>query len=274
VVAPAPARALRPPPLYRLARWFRRFSLIALIVLILFLASVGYSAFQIVRSSPQSGGYSAEFAANDTIAVTGSLTISNPGWYPLSGFALALRVENASGDLLGDLNDGPATLAAGATTTLPITFYLPIASNSPAESLLVTDQDLAVGVWGNATDAYLFPVSVHFDQQKSWGAPFDDLQVAVGTPVLQGGSTVVPVTISFTNDASFAEVGSINLALVASNGAVCGGASYPLNVGPGEPYDQTQDIGLSNGCSIAGGSALATFTGDGATIPLPPEALP
>jgi hypothetical protein len=247
---------------------------VVLLVLVLYLATVGYSAFELVRSTPQSGGYSASFAANDTVAVAGSLSVSNPGFYSISGFSLALRIQNASGVLLGVLHAGPETLAAQGTTTFPIALYLPIAPNSAASSLLETDQILTVGAWGNATYAYFFPVSVHFDQNKSWGAPFANFEVAVGTPTLANGSVFVPLTISFSNHASFSEVGGLALVLRSSGGTACGGASYVLNVPPQGFYYQTEDVALESGCSLAGGSADTTFSGDGATVALPPEALP
>ncbi len=275
MAAPTPPRTRRPPGLYRLARALRRVSVVIVVLLLLFLATVGYSAFELVRSSPQqSGGYSAGFDSNDTISVTGSLSVSNPGWYPLSGFTLSLRILNASGVYLGEVSDGPVTLAAGATTSVPIALYLPVAANGAAESLLVQNQYLDLGVWGNATYAYLFPVSVHFDQNKSWGAPFSDFSVSVGTPSVANGSTTVPVTISYSNDASFAEAGSLGMTVRSSGGTACGGATYPLNVAPQSFYYETRNVTLATGCSIAGGSVVAVYSGNGVNLALPPEPLP
>jgi hypothetical protein len=247
--------------------------MVVLVVIILFLATVAYSAVRLVESSPQSGGYAASFTANDTVAITGSVVLSNAGYYPVSGFTLGVRVLDAAGDFLGNLVAGPVTLAAESTTSFPIALYLPIASGGVAESLLVTSQDLTVGFWGNTTYAYLFPISAHFTQTKFWGAPFSDLTITAGAPALMGGTVNVPVTISFTNDASFAEVGSLNVQVVQANGFVCGETSYPLNVAPGELYDQTENVGVTSGCSTAGGYVASEYVSAGTTIPLPPEPL-
>ncbi len=248
--------------------------MVVLVVLVVFLLTVGYSAYELIGSSPRSGAYSAGFSSNGTVAVTGSLSIANAGWYPLSGFTLSLRIQNASGTLLGEVTDGPFTLGAQAVTTVPIALSVPIAPNGAGASLLVADQFLLLGVWGNATYAYLFPVSVHLDQNRSWGAPFANLQFAAGTPHTANGSTVLPVTVSFSNHASFAEVGDLALSLDAANGTRCGGSTYSLNVAPGSFYYQTQNVVLAPGCSIAGGSAVGVFSSGGGTIVLPPEALP
>ena len=265
----------RPPPgLYRLARLFRRLSLVVLVGLLLFVASVGYSAVELVQSSAQNGGYSAVFAGNDTVLLQGSVSLSNPGVYPVSDFSLGLRIENASGTLLGDLSTSPVTLAAGATTTFPVRLSLPIRASGPALSLLVQDQFLSVGVWGNATYAYLFPVSVHFVQQKSWGAPFANLSITAGAPVSGGVGVSVPLTISFQNHADFTESGALDIALLSVGGATCGAGTVPLNVPPGYFYDTIATVALATGCSITGGSAVATFVSASGTVPLPPEGIP
>ena len=265
----------RPPGFYRVARILRRLSLVVLVLLMLFVATAGYSAYQFVQASPQSGGgYSAAFAANDTVAVTGSVSLSNPGYYPVAGFSLGLRILNASGALIGQLRSDPVTIGAGATTTFPVSLSLPLATAAPVVSLLVADQTLSVGVWGNATYAYLFPVSVHFDQEKSWGAPFANFQITAGTPSAGSNGFVVPITISFANHADFTESGTLRLALVSVGGPVCGTSSFPMDVPPGSLYDQTENVVLANGCSVAGGSAETTFVSGGETISLPPEPIP
>jgi len=263
-----------PPRLYRWSRRLRRLSLLVFVVVIIFLGTVAYSAVRLVQSSPQSSGYSAGFAANGTMVVSGSVSLSNPGFYPLDGFELNLRILNSSGTYLGALLAGPVDVSAGGATSFPFSLSLPVSTGSAAESLLVTDQYLSVGVWGNANYAYLFPASVHFTQNKSWGAPFALLRITPGTPTSQGASVVVPVTLSFSNDASFTEVGSLAVGLYGSNGIECGASAFSLNVPSRTLFDQTQSIALAAGCSVAGGYAQATFTGSGATITLPREALP
>jgi hypothetical protein len=262
------------PAIYRLSRFLRRLSLVVLVLTIVFLATVAYSAVRLVQSSPQTGGYSASFASNGTVGVTGSVELSNQGFYPVSGFTLGLRVLNSSGWFLGELHAGPVTLAPGVATTFPIALYLPIAADPPAESLLVTDQYLSVGVWGNTTYAYLFPISVHFSQTKFWGAPFSNLRITTGSPTVENGSVVVPLMLTFTSHATFTELGTLSVQVFAATGLACGGGSFSLAVPPGEPFDQTQNIALSSGCSVAGGHAEAAFISGGTTIPLPPEALP
>jgi hypothetical protein len=267
-------RSRTPPPLYWVARLLRRLSVVVLVVILVFLGTVAYSAVRLVQSSPQTGGYVASFGSNDTVAVTGSLELSNPGFYPVAGFTLGLRILNDSGAFLGTLRAGPVTLAPGGTTAFPIALYLPIAAGSAAESLLVTDQYLTVGIWGNTTYAYLFPISVHFTQTKLWGAPFSNLKVTAGAPTFMGGSLVIPITVTFTNDATFTEFGSLNFEVVQANGLGCGGGSFSLNVPPGTLFDQTQNVGISTSCSTAGGHVSSTFVSGGTTVPLPSEPLP
>jgi hypothetical protein len=263
-----------PPRLYRVARLLRRLSVVVLVAALVFLGTAAYSAVRLIQASHQSEGYSAAFASNGTVAVTGSVSLSNPGYYPLTGFELNLRLLNSSGVYLGVLRAGPVDVAPGGSTSFPFSLYLPITSGSAAESLLVADQYLSVGVWGNATYAYLFPVSVHFSQSKSWGAPFALLRVTAGVRTTVNGSMAEPVTISFSNDASFADVGSLGIELYQANGLACGGTTFAMNVAAGTSYEQTQDLALASGCSVAGGYVIPTFSGPSGTVVLPREALP
>lgn len=266
--------ARRPPRLYRLARLFARLSTVVLVLILVFLGTVAYSAVALLRQTPQAGGFSAGLVANGTLAVTGTVGVSNGGLYPVSGFALSVRVLNSSGAYIGAVTSVRVDLPPGGTTSVPIALYLPIGASGPAESLLVTNQVLSVGVWGNATFAYLFPVSMNLEENRSWGAPFANLLVRAGTPGTANGSYTVPVTVSFTDDAAVPDVGNLTIVVKDSVGSVCGGASYSLNVNPGTAYAQTQTLSLTSGCSPVGGTALLTFSGPSGTFVLPPEAIP
>jgi len=245
-----------------------------LVVLIIYAGTVAYSAVEVARSSAQARSLSASFASNGTVEITGSFTLSNPGLYPIQGFALTARVANGAGILLGTLGVGPAEIAPSTTGVFPIALYLPVSASGPAESLLTEDQYLSVNAWGNATYAYLFPLSVSLSETRFWGAPFEGLQLSVGAPSIAGGTTTVPVTLTFANHAASADSGTITFLIESSNFVDCGGGSFSLAVPAGGFYDQTQNAVLSPGCPLAGGELLTTYSNGGGTIPLPPEALP
>jgi hypothetical protein len=261
----------RPPPLLRTARALRRVSVVVLVVILLFVAFEVYSAAQVVRSKPGTGGFSAAFAPNDTIAVTGSFSIGNPGALPISSFTLGLRVLSNSSVFLGQTTAGPLTLAAGGQATFPVAIYLPVSGEGAAYSLLTENQYLHVYVWANATYGYLFPVSLAVEDNKSWGAPFSFYQVSVG-PANPNGS--VPVTVSFQNNANFEEDGSIAFAIVASAGPTCGSSAFPVTVPGGQSYSETRPVAIRAGCSLAGATLDSTYESGPTTIPLPPETLP
>lgn len=263
-----------PPGLYRLARAFRRISLLILVVAILFLATAIYSAVQVVRSGPTAGNFGASFDSNDTVAVTGDLNFTNHGFYPISAFSVHVRVLNESHVYLGEGSFGPVSLPSGALQPIAIAFYLPIGTSGPGESLLTEDQVLNVSVWGNATYAYLIPVSIAVETNKSWGAPFADLAVSVGAPMPTSGGYEVPVTIQWQNHASFDEAGTLEFSVVSGNGPTCGSSSFPVSVPSGGSFDQTKDVSIVNGCSPVGGTIAAEYVLNGLTIPLPPERIP
>lgn len=263
------------PPLYRLARALRLASLAVLIAIILFVATVAYSAYEVVRSGPSAGSVSAQFAPNDTVAVLGQFTFSNVGIYPVNGFSLHLLVRNGTGEYLGESTSGPVNFAPGASQQFPFAFYLPVTGFGAASSLLTLDQNLAVGVWANATFGYVFPISVALTTNKSWGAPFAEFRASVGSPFTVGGTVEVPVTIQFQNHASFTEGGTLAISVVSSSGPTCGGGSFPLNVAPGQPYSQTNNLALASGCAASGGTLETQYvTTGGPTLSLPSEPIP
>jgi len=264
----------RPPAIYRLARALRWVSALVLVALVVFAGTVAYSAVEVARSSPQSQGLSASLAANGTIEIGGSFSLSNPGLYPIQGFQLTARIATDTQVFLGQLAVGPTDIAPTATGTFPIALYLPLSGFAAATSLLTQDQYLRVNAWGNATYAYLFPLSVALTENRSWGAPFEDFQASVGMPSGGGGSVTVPVTVTFSNHASFAEAGVLAFTIQSAGGADCGGSSFTISVAPQGLYDQTQDVTLAPGCSPVGGEVLSTYSSGGAPIPLPPEVIP
>jgi hypothetical protein len=264
----------RPPPLYRLARALRRASIIVLLLLILFTVSVVYSTAQLTKSASKVSSFSAAFASNGTVVLSGSLTLNNPGFYPIQGLSIHVRVVNASGIFLGAFGFGPVTLPSQGSTQYPVTLYLPVSPSSPGTSLLIRTQYINVSVWGNATFGYLFPATVTFQENRSWGAPFDNLAITVSTPTLTNGTVVVPVKVSFDNEASFTEAGVIDLSAVATNGTVCGTASFTLNVDPNQQFSQSQPVTLRAGCSPAGGNLDVQYVTPSATISLPSEPIP
>ncbi len=261
----------RSPALYRLARALRVLSAVVLVLLILFTVSVVYSTAQLSHDPPQVGSFSAGFDTNATMILAGSLTLSNPGYYPIDGLTLVAKVDNATGGYLGAFAFGPESLSGQTTDQIPINLYLPVSATGAGASLLTHSQILQVALWGNATFGYLFPAGIALNQSRSWGAPFDHLNVSVGEPTPNGS---LPVTISFENQASLAEQGSLSTAVVASDGISCGSAGWTLNVATGQSFSQTQDIALTPGCSPAGGSVVSAYVTTGYTVPLPPEAIP
>lgn len=244
------------------------------VLLLVYASTVAYSAVEVAQSSPQSHSLEPSFAANGTIEVTGSFSVSNPGLYPIQGFALSARVANETGALLGTTGVGPSNIAPSSTVEFPIALFVPVSAHGPAASLLTKDQVLEVNAWGNATFAYLFPLSLSLSENRSWGAPFEGLVVGVGTPTVQGGTIVVPVTVQFSNHASSADNGTLRFLLESSHSVVCGTGAFDLDVLSGAPYEDTQNVAVSSGCSLAGGEVLSTYATASGSVPLPSEAIP
>jgi hypothetical protein len=249
-------------------------SAIVLVLLILYAGTVAYSAIEVARSSVQSHSLSASFASNGTVEIAGSFTLSNPGLYPIDKVALTALIANGEGVFLGRLAVGPNDIAPSSTGVFPFAVYLPVSVSGAAESLLTVDQTLGVNAWGNATYAYLFPLSISLVENRSWGAPFEGFRATAGTPTGGGGTLVVPVLVTFSNHANSPDQGTIAFVIESSGGVVCGSGSFPIDDAAGALYDQTENVAVSAGCSPAGGHLLTTYSAAGGMIPLPPETIP
>jgi hypothetical protein len=262
----------RPPGIYRAARALRRASALALVLIIVFVGIVAYSAVQVVKTRPSVGSSAVALESNDTVGISTSFHLSNPSMFSIQQFALHFRLMNGTGLPLLSSTAGPIDVPGGSNATLPVELYIPL--TEAGTSLLTQNQYLEWDVWGNASYAYLFWVSVDISTQKSWGAPFDNLTAAVGAPAMVNGSESVPVTVTFSNDASFADAGALEYQVVPATGPDCAQGSFLLNVPPDSPYSNTQDVTLASGCNPAGGEVESEFVGSGFSVPLPPEAIP
>jgi hypothetical protein len=261
----------RVPPLFRLAHALRVGSVLTLVLLILFTVSVVYSTSQLSQSPPQVSPFAVGFGSNGTVILAASLTLANPGFYPIQGLTLVARVVNDSGGFLGAFGMGPATLGSQSSEEFPVDVYLPVSASGPGASLLIHSQTLNISLWGNATFGFIFPAGIALFNDRTWGAPFSNLAVRVGNASLNG---TVPVTVTFQNQASLTEEGALRAEVVASTGIVCGAASWAIDVGQGQNFDETQGVPLSPDCSPAGGTLVTEYVTPGYTVPLPPEAIP
>ncbi|MGA8303426.1 MAG: hypothetical protein WB873_07010 [Thermoplasmata archaeon] len=262
----------RPPGIYRAARALRRASALALVLIIVFVGIVAYSAVQVVKTRPSVGSSTVALESNDTIGITTSFHLTNPGMFTIQQFALHFRVLNGTEALLLDSTAGPVDIASGSNESLPVALYIPM--TAAGMSLLTQSQSLDWNVWGNASYAYLFSVSVDISTQKAWGAPFDNLTATVGAPEMVNGSESVPVTIAFSDDASFADAGALEYQVVPPTGPDCAQGAFSMNVPPDSPYSNTQYAALASGCNPSGGQVDSEFVGSGFGVSLPPEAIP
>jgi hypothetical protein len=276
VGGPVIGTSRHPPPLYRLARVLRWASILALVLLLVFVATVAYSAVSLARSSSNLTAVTTSFAANDTLVVIGTLTLSNSGYYPVSDLTLAVRVTNANASpaFLGSTGLGPVALAGQSTTAYVLRLYVPATGVGPAATLLTQDQQIRFGVWANATYAYLFPSAIAFTTNESWGAPFSHLTVSVGAARVVNGTPTASVTLSFENEAAFTIAGSLQFAILSSAGRTCGGSAFPLDVSPHQQYSQTEPVSLAPGCNPSGGEVIAEYVTPSYAIPLPAQEVP
>jgi hypothetical protein len=258
------------PGLWRLARALRRLAILWFVVVAVFLASVAYSGSQLRPENESGPNTPPTVSGNDTITLTGSLNVSNGGWYPLTNVELFTEVDNPNGTILASGGSPVVTISAGGTTQVPFTITLALDSRAAARDLLTQDATLPSITWANATYADLFHVQVVVPQNVTWGAPLFGLNVSAGTPVAESNGTAgVPLTITFADHASFPVDGRAVYTL-RSGGAVCTTGGLPVAVGSGQSFDGTTTAYLGPGCAASGATLSLKFLGAGwALSPFP-----
>ena len=264
--------ARRPPPLYRLSRILRLVGLAVLTVLIIYVGLVIYSA-SMVKPSTKGGASAAHLESNGTAQITQSVNLSNPGFFGFSDLTTAVVLTWPNGTFVGSGGSAPLSVPGGGEGRINVSFWLPLATS--ASQLLTHSASLTLKLWLNLTYASLLTLHVSNQQNYSWGAPFANFNATPGSPTPQSnGTLLVPVTVSYNNEADFGVGGTASVRVLSSTGAACTSSSLNVGTSAHGSFYQTVDLYLAASCNPSGGSIVVTFTGSGITYTFPPQGIP
>lgn len=270
------------PALYRLTRLLGILGTVTLVAVLAYVGLTVASAAQVRVSAV--GGSPSVVVANNVVTVSTGFVVRNPGPLTVSGVALTSVVRTAGGWLLAVAESPPTTIPASATVTVPVVAPISLdallASSSgglaQVLALLTHSESLPTNTSANATFGGILALHVSDSSSIDWGAPFDGFNATAGSPSLQvNGTLLVPVTVTFTDRAPFADQGTITARIQTATGASpCPGASLDLGVPSGASFNRTVDLYASPSCDPRGGLLLLSYTGSGLTVSLPSEAIP
>ena len=262
----------RAPALYRVSRWLGRVGVIVLVVILSYVALTIYSASQL---SVGTGGSSSSTVSQNVVTVTHQLSLQNRGPLAITGVTITSVIRYPDGTLLGVARSPATEVPPGTNESLPIDIQIPLAAGSEASLLLTHSVTLPAETSANVTFGGIVTVRVVDTSGIDWGAPFDSLNVSVGTPTVEpNGTVVVPLTVSFTNRASFDDTGQLTYTLRSSTGMTCATGSLSLQVPSNQGYNQPTTVDLAPSCDPAGGTVDLVYTGGGLSLALPGEAIP
>ncbi|HTT26320.1 MAG TPA: hypothetical protein VMH90_05095 [Thermoplasmata archaeon] len=288
------ARAPR-PPLYRAARYFSLAATVVMLVIILYVGATVYSATKIRPGDTGNGGNNgnnhggnngngsgnnggtqfSEVLTAAGLQISVALNFSNPGFLPIQGVRLSAVVDGpGNGSRLATGSSPDVEIPAGSVGVIPLTIVIPLGGSSPVLPLLTKNAQLPTEVYANVTLSSLFAVDVGVATNISWGAPFGGLTLVPGTPSSSNGSTTIPFTVSFSNNASFADTGQVSLVVHGSNGCTATLPSLPLNVAAHSGYQSVQTVTVPSSCALATWSTVSgSYTSSTWSSPLPTENL-
>ena len=270
----------RPSALYRLAQILRVLAILALVFIVLFLATVAFSAVELGEGIAKQAGSlhhseSAEFIGTDVV-VNVTFPIPNQGYYNVRGLTLVAVFTNET------IQPAPLAITTGGPTNIPghgqgdLSLLTSFDMANPAGPfLLLNDAEIQGVLWLNASYAAIIPVNLEVGFNYHWGAPFANLSYSVGTPSPEQNDTVkIPVTVQFEDHTpGLAIDGVLTTVVTQPNGTACTRQAFPIDMRPGPNIEQ-ENFYSPESCSLSGDTIESTFTGPGIDVSLPTETIP
>ncbi len=261
------------PALYRLSRLLGVFGVIALVIVVSYVALTVYSISQLRLST--GGPASSVSASGSAVTITTLLPLDNRGPLPINALSIVTELRLPNGTLLVTGHSPATAIPAGTNLTVPVTFPVPLGAGSAAVALLTHSLSLPSTEWANASFGGILTIGIEDTSTFDWGAPFDSLNATVGSPTAQPNGTVaLPLEVTYTNRASFDENGAMAFTIVSAGGATCASGSVPVQVPAGQPFSGGTTVYLPASCGVSGGHVTLVYSGNGFTVPLPPEPIP
>ena len=271
----------RPSALYRLGQVLRVLAILALVFLVLFLATVAYSAVELGEGiARQSGSLqhsdSASFVGT-SVVVNVTFPLRNDGYYNVRGLTLVAIFTNdtiQSAPIAVTETAVPVNIPGHGSSTVTLLTDFDVA-NPAGPFLLLNDANIYGTLFLNASYAAVIPVNLEVGFLYHWGAPFANLTYNVGTPTpLSNGTVAIPVTVHFENHTpGLSLVGTVNAVVTESNGTACTRQSFPVHTTEG-PVTLMETFFAPEDCQLSGATLTSSFVGSGFDIPLPTETLP
>jgi hypothetical protein len=273
----------KPSALYRLAQALRVLAILALVFLVLFLATVAYSAVEMGQGiASQAGSLHHSEAATivgTDILVNVTFPIPNQGYYNVGGLTLVAIFTNQTiqSSPLAVTTGGPANIPGHGQGSVSLLTSFDMA-NPAGPFLLLHDAQIAGTLFLNATYAAIIPVNLEVGFNYHWGAPFANLSYSAGTPTPEPNRTLaIPVTIQFEDHTpGLAVQGTVAVTVTQPNGTVCSRQTFPTNTHEG-PDTWLETFYEPETCSISGDTISSVFTSPGPppfSITLPAETFP
>jgi hypothetical protein len=264
----------RSPALYSAARRLRILAIVLLVVIGVFLAAVADSAAQIRPSTPSDPTYAP--GANNTVLIASNVTVQNPGAFAIDRLSIEaqVRAPGPAGALLASGGAPLEHVGPGAEIKIPIVLTLPLVENADLP-LLTQDLLLPSLAWVNATYATIFTIRLVIPQNFSWGAPFANLSVTLGHPAPgPNGTTLFPFNVSFTNDANFADDGTLAYRVNTGSGAECSRQTLALSLPPQTPERWSASAPVPDACVTPSSEFVLSYASGPWQVAFNPVSLP
>lgn len=219
---------------------------LAIVFIIIFLAVIPIIPGMVVIKTPGSDGWTTTIT-NDTVTITGNVSIRNGGFFPFNNFFFTINLYADNGTQLASASSAKTNLLPGLWMDVPITFFIDKTqiSTSVLEALLKSEVTFGSLVYFNMNYLFDFRIQAGIKGNVTVGPLIKDLFVDWNNTIITVNGTEYEMNIPYSFNSSSVWMGSqLSVSGSVSNSTMTLG-SVSTNVTLGGHVDSTLVIKLS-----------------------------
>ena len=219
---------------------------LVIIALILIFAVIPIIPGVVVVKPPGPDGWTTTIT-DDTVIMTGNVSIRNGGFFPFNNFYFVIKLYNENGSDLASFSSDRSTLLPGLWMDVPVTFYInkTAIGSDVLEALLRSEVTFASLVYFNINYLFDFRIQVGFRGNVTVGPLIRNLFVDWDNATVDSNGTNYEMIIPYSFDSRAVMNGShLSVSGSISNATTMLG-SISTNATLGGPVKSTIVINLS-----------------------------
>jgi hypothetical protein len=183
---------------------------LVIVFLILIFAAIPIIPGMVVIKTPGPEGWTTEIT-NDTVVMTGNVSIRNGGFFPFNNFFFVIKLYDENGSDLAFFGSNKTNLLPGLWIDVPVTFFMDKAqiSESVLQALLRSEVTFATLFYFNVNYLFDFRVQLGYRGNITVGPLIQNLNVDWNNTVVKTNGTEYEMDIPYSFDSRSVLNGSV-----------------------------------------------------------------